>query len=118
MSGDASPFGFTVRQRPLEAIVYSIATTEWGSSPSSVTMTLSDVTDPEPVDVSADCLSGTATVSGNVILLPAVKDLVKEHLYWLECEFDAEHEVLDDEGVSLGLVTAHLACYLQIQCVR
>lgn len=107
MSGDSSPFGFDLRQRPNETVPYTIITTRWGSNPANVTAVLYDVSDDE-VDVSATCLLGTVSVAGDVITLPLIRDLTKEHLYWLECEFD----------VPRGDQTAHLACYLQIQCVR
>lgn len=109
MSVDVQPFGFTVRQRALERVAYTVTTTRWGSNPASVTAVLYDVTDDAAVDVSADCLSGAVDVAGDVIALPLIKSLVKDRLYWLECEFD----------VPRGEATPqHLAFYLQVICVR
>jgi hypothetical protein len=109
MSGDVQPFGFTVRQRSPEKIAYSVTTTRWGSNPENATAVLYDVTDDGAVDVSADCLAGSVAVDGDVIALPLIKDLVKDHLYWLECEFDVPRGELTPQ---------HMAFYLQIQCVR
>ena len=69
-----------------EKIVYSITTTPWGSSPTSVTVVAKDMS-ASAQDVSATVLSGSPAVIGDVITLPKVQSLTAEHLYRIEIKF-------------------------------
>ena len=67
-----------------EEIPYGLTITPWGASPTSISVVLKDV---NGVDVSTTHLSGVATVSGNVITLPVLKDLVADTWYRLEVKY-------------------------------
>jgi hypothetical protein len=84
-----------------EKIAYQLTTTPWGSSPGSVTVVLKDA---ESVDVSATCLSGSASVSGNVITTPLVQSLVAGQAYRLEIKFTCGSNVFEAWGEIRGEV--------------
>jgi len=70
-----------------EQIVYSLTTTPWGSNPTStVSVKAYDVTD-SYAEVTGTVLSGSASVSDDVITLPKVKSLTLGHLYRIEVQF-------------------------------
>ena len=69
-----------------EQIVYSLTTTNWGSSPTSVSVKAYDVSN-DYADVTATVLSGSASVSGDVITLPKVGSLTRGHVYRIEVQF-------------------------------
>lgn len=73
-----------------EQIAYALATTPWGSSPTSPAVILKDRSG---TDVSATYLSGTPTVSGNVITTPTVQSLVAGSQYRLEIQFTVSGNV-------------------------
>lgn len=75
-------------QRQGETLAYSITTTPWGSSPSSVTCELWDITDPaDEDDVSSTKLTGSTSAVGDVITTKKVTSLVKDHRYRLDTFF-------------------------------
>lgn len=86
-----------LRQGVDEQIVYSLDTEPWGGSPSSVTVTVYDVTTGAAEDVSADVLSGSASVDGDKIELPAIRldSLAAGHLYRVEVQFTSGGNVLE-----------------------
>jgi len=69
-----------------EQIIYSLTTTPWGSSPSSVSVKAYDATN-DYADVTATVLSGSASATGDVITLPKVGGLTLGHLYRIEVQF-------------------------------
>lgn len=62
-------------------------TTTWGSSPSSVSNALYDITEGRLEDVSASKLTGSPSVAGNVITTSQVTGLEPGHVYRLELRF-------------------------------
>jgi hypothetical protein len=75
-------------QGPGEKIAYSITTTPWGSTPSSVVVTIYDVTDPHaPADVTSGSTEASATVSGDVITTPRIKSLTLGKNYRMDVQF-------------------------------
>jgi len=76
-----------LKQGTDESIVYSITTTLWGSSPTSVEVKAYDVTGGIRTDVSATVLSGSASTVGDVITLPAVTGLTAGKAYRIEVKF-------------------------------
>jgi hypothetical protein len=82
-----------------EQIAYQLTVTPWGSSPSSVTVTLKNA---QGVDVSAACLSGSASISGNVITTPKVISLVAGEKYRLEIKFTISGNVMEAWGEIWG----------------
>ena len=81
-----------LRQGVDEQIAYALTTTPWGSSPSSVAVVVKDNND---ADVSANCLSGSASVSGDVITTPVVKSLVAGKRYRLEIRFTVSGNICE-----------------------
>jgi len=69
-----------------EQIVYTLTTTNWGSSPGTVSVVAKDMTNAE-TDVSTTVLSGSATVVADVITLPVLKSLTRDHRYRVEVKF-------------------------------
>ena len=69
-----------------EEIVYTITTTNWGSDPSGVSVVAKDTSNSD-ADVTSTVLSGSASVSGDVITLPTVKSLTVRHRYRIETLF-------------------------------
>ena len=84
----------TVTQGEDEQLVYSVTTTNWGSSPTSVSVVAKDVSDSN-TDVSATVLSGSATVSGDVISLPTVKSLTAGSRYRIEVKFTSGGSIFE-----------------------
>lgn len=87
-----------VKESPLlqgkdEQIVYSLTTTPWGSSPSSVSVKIFKESDGS--DVSSTCLAGSASVVGDVITLPKVQALTAGEKYRLEVQFTTAGNVLE-----------------------
>jgi len=64
-----------------ERVAYAITTTPWGSSPSSATFKLYDITADAWEDVTTAKTSGTVATVGSVITSPLVISLATAHLY-------------------------------------
>jgi hypothetical protein len=79
-----------------EEVVYSFSTTPWGSSPTSITAKVFDVTNEDRTDVTATVMpTGAASAVGDVISLPALKLLTDLHIYRVEVKFTAGGNVLE-----------------------
>lgn len=83
-----------------EEIVYTLTTTNWGTSPSSVTVKAYDLSNAS-ADVSTTVLSGSASVSGDVITLPTVKSLTAGRIYQIEVKFTAGGSVFETPFIVL-----------------
>jgi hypothetical protein len=79
--------GNTLYQGNDESIVYSITTTSWGSTPVVVAVKAYDVTGGTREDVTDTVLSGSSSVDGDVITLPAVGGLTPGKMYRIEVQF-------------------------------
>lgn len=77
-----------------EQIVYTLTTTQWGSSPTSPSVAAYDVTNNEAT-VTSTVLSGSASVSGDVITLPTLKSLTLGHVYRVEVQFTSGGSVFE-----------------------
>jgi hypothetical protein len=75
-----------------EQIAYTLTTTPWGSSPSSVAVVLKNSAG---TDVSSTCLSGSASVAGDVITTPVVKSLTADAIYRLEIKFTVSSNIME-----------------------
>jgi hypothetical protein len=84
-----------------EQIAYQITTTPWGSSPTSVAVVAKDVS-ANYADVSATVLSGTASATGDVITLPLLKSLTRDHIYRIEVKFTCSGNVFECYVLVLG----------------
>lgn len=72
-----------------EKIVYSFASTPWGTGPTNVSFVVKDTTN-SLIDVTSTVMPGSATVAGDVITLPQLKLLTRTHIYRVEIKFDAQ----------------------------
>lgn len=79
---------------------YSLTTTPWGSTPSSVAVKLYQL--PDLTDVSATYLSGATSVTDDVITTPIVASLVAGVTYRMEIKFTVAGRVEE----AYGLITA------------
>ena len=77
-----------------EEKVWGIDVTNWGSSPSSPDMVVWDLSD-ENEDVSADVLSGSMTVDGNVVYLKKIASLTAGSNYRAWVKFTVGSDVLE-----------------------
>lgn len=65
-----------------ESLSYGLTTTPWGSSPTSVSVVVKDVTDPlNPSTVTDGVTTGSPVVNGDVITLPKLHSLTANHKY-------------------------------------
>jgi hypothetical protein len=86
-----SVFSREVLESPLpaqgvdERIAYSLTTTPWGSTPTSVVVKLK--TWPDGKDVTTEHTSGSASVAGDVITTPLIIGLKAGMHYRLEIQF-------------------------------
>ena len=76
-----------------EQIAYTLTTTPWGSSPTSVSVAIKQL--PALTDTSATNLSGSAGVAGDVITMPLVKSLVADTQYRLEIKFTCSGNIFE-----------------------
>ena len=77
-----------------EQIAYTITTTPWGASPSSVTVVVKDETANFDV-VTTSVTTGTVSVVGDVITTPIIKNLMIRHTYRVEVLFTAGSNVYE-----------------------
>jgi hypothetical protein len=71
-----------------ESIAYSITTTPWGSTPTSVAMVVWDITDADnPVNVTNTGVTGSTSVSGDVITTKRIRLLTLGSKYRVEVLF-------------------------------
>lgn len=80
-------------QRPNEQIVYTLTTTPYGSSPTSIVVTVFDITSGTPQDVTSTVTSGSVIVAGDVITLPTVGNLTAGKLYRVDIRFTTQQTV-------------------------
>lgn len=85
-SRDLSVKESPVYQTEGEQIVYALTTTNIGSSPSSITVTAKNLSSGGQ-NVTANVLSGSASVSSDVITLPTILNLVKREIYQIKIQF-------------------------------
>jgi voltage-gated potassium channel Kch len=77
-----------VYQGANESLKYTLTTTPWGSTPTTVVLALTDITVSEsPVDVTSTLLSGSSSVAGNVITTKVVSGLTSQKKYRLDIKF-------------------------------
>jgi hypothetical protein len=83
-----------LRQGVDEEIAYKLTTTPWGSSPGTVSVAAYDVTTTRTL-VTSTVLSGSASVSGDVITTPVVKSLTADSVYRIEIKFTCSGNVFE-----------------------
>lgn len=92
-----------LKQGADEQIAYQLTTTNWGSSPSSVTVKAYDMSN-SFTDVTSTILSGDPSISSDVITLPIVKSLTAGSKYRIEIKFTTGGNVLE--------------CYFELEAMR
>ena len=96
-----------VTQGEDEIITYTLTTTPWGSSPTSINVVVYDVTG---ADETADWLNVTSTVMptnsptvlGDVITLSPLKLLTDGHVYRMEIRFTCGSNTFETYGFVYG----------------
>lgn len=78
-------------------ITYSTDTVSYGGSPSGITVTATNLSTGK--DVSAYVLTGSASVSGDVITWPTIQDLVKGQQYAVDIAFVCNGQTYKDRLV-------------------
>ena len=86
-----------------ESIKYSLTTTPWGSSPTSVAVTLWDITDAHNwTNVSGTSLSGATSTNSDIITTPSVLSLTRDKTYRLEIKFTAGGNIYEPYLILYG----------------
>ncbi len=75
------------KQGEAEVIAYTLTTTPWGGSPSSEDASIWEVVAGIFTDVTADKMTGSASVNGDVITLPPIKELASVSMYRVFVDF-------------------------------
>lgn len=78
-----------------EEIAYTIDVTNWGSSPSLVTVKAFDLSTDPRTDVTATVLSGSSSINGNIITLPVLADLTAGKFYRVEVKFTCSGNIFE-----------------------
>ena len=78
-----------------EEVAYTLTTTPWGSSPSNESVKLYSFDGSTFTDVTSTNLSGSASVSGDVITTPRVISLEADTKYRLEIKFTSGGNVYE-----------------------
>ncbi len=87
MSVSREVVGGAIGQGVDEQIIYTVTTTPWGSTPTSIAVVAYDVTNNTRTDVTSTVLSGSASVNGDIITTPLVKSLTAGGQYRIEVKF-------------------------------
>ena len=94
--------GDVIFQGTDEEIAYSMTTTNWGSDPTDVVVKAYDISSASRVDVTATVLSGSASVTGDVITLPKLKALTAGTPYRIEVKFTSGGNIYEPYVVVIG----------------
>ena len=78
-----------------ETIVYTLTTTPWGTSPSSTSAKIYEVTVHTFTDKTSTNMTGSTSVTGDVITLPAIASLVDGTLYRVEVQFTCSGNIFE-----------------------
>jgi len=81
-----------LRQGADEQIIYTLTTTPWGSTPTSPSMVVKDLSDGD-TDVTDDVTTGSISTDGDVLTLKTIKSLTAGHEYRVEVKFTAGSSV-------------------------
>lgn len=77
----------TIPQGVSEIIAYRLHIDPWGETPTGVVVKAYDITSGDRTDVTSTVLSGTATVTDNVITLPILQALTENRKYLIKVLF-------------------------------
>ena len=77
-----------------DEVPYSLTTTPWGSTPTSVTITVYDITDGKERDVTTTVMpTNSPSVAGDVITASVLKLLTPGHIYRMYFKFTTSGKV-------------------------
>jgi len=86
-----------------EEVAYTLTTTPWGSSPTSVAVTVWDITDGGRTDVLATVMSpNSPSVTDDVITLSILKDVTASKKYRVEVKFTSFGNVFEPYCIIYG----------------
>ena len=89
MSSDRQVMERDIRQGEDERIVYSVDVSRWTSSPTLEACKAYEMTGDVRTDVTETVLTGSGSVAGNVITLPALSGLAAGKVYRVEVKFSS-----------------------------
>jgi len=79
-----------------ESISYTLTTTPWGSSPSTISCLVFDITDGAYTDVTSTVMpTNSPSAVGDVITLSPLKLLTADHQYRVEVKFTCSGNVFE-----------------------
>ncbi len=84
-----------------EEIVYTLTTTNWGSSPSSPSAAIYSRSGDTYTDVTTGAMSGSASAANDVITLPKISSLTAGTEYRVEVQFTISGNVFEAYAVIL-----------------
>ena len=78
-----------------ESIVYSLTTTPWGSTPSSTAAAIFTVVGDTYANLTTTNMTGSTSVTGDIITLPAIHSLTAGTQYRVEVLFTSSGNVFE-----------------------
>jgi len=78
-----------------EEIAYTLTTTNWGSSPTSTSAAIYSLSGDTYTDVTTGAMSGSTSVTGDVITLPKISGLTVGTTYRVEVQFTITGNVFE-----------------------
>lgn len=94
----------TQNQSASEELIYSITTTPWGSTPTSIVVAAYDEASPDTDVTTTVFPTNTPTANGDVISLSALKALTRNHTYRIEVKFTSAGNIYE--------------CYFRVKCTN
>jgi len=86
-----------------ESILYTLTTTNWGSSPTTTSAAIfTDNGDGTYTDVTSTKMPGSTSVAGDVITLPAILGLVAGTMYRVEVKFTISGSIFEAFAYVMG----------------
>ena len=78
-----------------ESIVYSLTTTPWGSTPTSTAAAIFTVVGDTYTNLTTTCMTGSTSVTGDIITLPSVHSLTAGTQYRVEVLFTSSGNIFE-----------------------
>jgi hypothetical protein len=86
----------SMRQGVDERIAYTLTTTPWGSTPTSITVVAKDVSTTTTTDVTTTVFpTNSPSASGDIITLSLLRDLTVDHIYRIEIKFTCSGNIFE-----------------------
>lgn len=79
-----------------ESIAYTLTTTQWGTSPGTISAKVYDITGGARTDVTSTVMpTNSPSAVGDIITLSALKLLTAEHAYRVEVKFTCSGNIFE-----------------------